>query len=418
MSRQRTRIDSNCTIQARNEKTGVVKTWSRDGFTTTIDTVTPGFYSLLKESRRDARKVLPVNAFSSERRFDIAVPTAVSIASQSRADGYALNAFGLLSRGDGSGHLTVGVSQPSVDIDGLTTQAVASSREPVWDAATFTMELLPTARMFYRLWETFYDTLKRLWDQFLREKKRDRGGNLRTLWEEFARWWLTYRYGLAPFYADILSIDKAARLLAQKGNEAVLQRGNANGRERVTASKVKQTQSWVVCTPTANVASLGAGTVYITNTVTTVERVTSVRVTAGTVFEKDNGVIGRDPFVTAYELITLSFVLDWFIDFGSWIQSWAPTVKGELAFVSVTSQLETLTTTTAFAQATRANGNHVASGGTSSFTTGFMQTVRTPYSYTGAVPVPIDLNWKRVTDIVALAIALKFGKSFADNLTN
>jgi hypothetical protein len=112
--------------------------------------------------------------------------------------------------------------------------------------------------------------------------------------------------------------------------------------------------------------------------------------------------IGANPFVTFWELTRFSFVIDWFIDIGSWISAITPRVGFEGKGVSVSATMSiteddvvNVTGIGPWTYVMQPGGMHRK----------INRYVR--YDYSSGFPLPsiqVNLNRFKVLDLVALAI--------------
>ena len=176
---------------------------------------------------------------------------------------------------------------------------------------------------------------------------------------------------------------------------STIERGSVKGRAR---SVVDLSDSKT----TVNLVDDGRASHSLTTTIT--GHVTIRGYAVGT-FSAGGGRFGFDPLLTAWELVTLSFVVDWFIDIGSWLQTYSPFAEGGLTNTGYSLKYE-------FERSYSGNisyfgayisGKNVTGGGTSgTYIEKIERYVRVP------APPPFfpsfnpDLNWKRGLDLISL----------------
>ena len=122
-------------------------------------------------------------------------------------------------------------------------------------------------------------------------------------------------------------------------------------------------------------------------------------------FSTGGGRFGFDPLLTAWELVTLSFVVDWFIDIGSWLQTYTPFAEGGLTNTgySLKYEFERSYSGNVSYSGALINGKYVTGGGTSgTYTEKIERYVRVPAAPPFFPSFKPDLNWKRGLDLVSL----------------
>lgn len=195
--------------------------------------------------------------------------------------------------------------EPSDAILGAVVNgAVAESRTAAWDGLTFLAELTETKALF----RTSVLRLVRFREQLRTGPSRRELESLkdpRKYFEKFSELWLEARYGWLPVYYDMMSALKAL---------------NTHRKNTISIGRKRQ---------------LDAGSQTITYSgsggmthVETLEWSVTYRGWAASEFA-DDGRVSYDPLVTAYEIATLSFVLDWVIDVGTWLEAISPFQPGK-----------------------------------------------------------------------------------------
>jgi len=204
---------------------------------------------------------------------------------------------------------------PAAILDGVLadvcTQAMSRANEADFDFLTFLAELKETNRLLA-------SNLKQLGDHAIRTAKwargrvssaRKRGGTRitpRGIYELFSHRWLETRYGWLPL---IWSSADAINAYKNYEKEHVIQEGRASFVQSLVSST------------TANISQANG---YRTDQYI----VTGTRTYRGfAATEFDLGIlksVGVNPALTAWELVPYSFVLDWVVDIGGWIQAYVP----------------------------------------------------------------------------------------------
>lgn len=223
----------------------------------------------------------------------------------------------------GSGPIAADVSwtlpEPEPDdaiITAVVNGAVANSRTAAWDGLTFLAELRETKELFakslLRLGKFRDLTVKRHdadLPKVFREirQKRDLSELPRASWNLMSQLWLEYRYGWMPIVYDVKSAVTALNTFRKN----TIARGRAL--QSNSGSKVA-------------IHKIGSYNEYTYTEKCEFEVV--YRGWAASEFA-DDGRVSFDPLVTAYEVTTLSFVLDWFLDVGTWLEAISPFQPGK-----------------------------------------------------------------------------------------
>lgn len=146
--------------------------------------------------------------------------------------------------------------------------------------------------------------------------------------------WLEYRYGWSPIIHDVQTVIKEAHNVRERGRRCQVARaGNSDS--------FSKTQTWAGTGPTTSVS----GSLTVAK---------KAKCDVGVIFESCaqsssdslNSILGlrlRDVPATAWEVIPYSFVVDWFLPIGTWIQAITPvpgvTIKG--TWITKTTLTET-----------------------------------------------------------------------------
>lgn len=298
---------------------------------------------------------------------------------------------------------------PEAVIKAVVNSAAAKANSGAWDALTFAGEFGDTVRMF----RSFGSGLKgfvskakraharlvknhatRLKYERINSERASRGrkplpvpprakkaSSPPPIAEYLSSAWLTYRYGLMPLWYDIQDSIKALNM----GMSPPMVRERAT--QTLSGTLEKQL---LLDSPTASQMF----TEQLTYTYT-------IRGWAASEIKFQNRVT-LDPIRTAYELIPFSFVLDWFLDYGSYIEAISPFGNGNLLGTCASVKIE-YTRTLHYEKIRK--GPHT--GGCSGLlsTRNVRSYERFPYgvSLPGLNP---RLNLARVTDAVALATSI------------
>lgn len=199
--------------------------------------------------------------------------------------------------------------------------------------------------------------------------------------EFLASSWLTYRYGLMPLWFDIQDSIKA---LNQGASPPMV-------RERATQTLTGTLDKQLLL---ENATYTQMFTEQLTYTYT-------IRGWAASAIKVQNRVT-LDPVRTAYELLPFSFVLDWFVDYGSYIEAISPFGNGRLLGTCASIKIE-YTRTLHYEKTRKVSHSGKCSGLLS--TRSVRSYERFPYgvSLPGLNP---RINVARVTDAVALATSI------------
>jgi hypothetical protein len=207
------------------------------------------------------------------------------------------------------------LSVPADDTDiinDVANGAIAEARQAIFDITTNIGEMQQTANMLK-------DNINRVLD--FADKAARKAKNLRPRkgkpvteadrWRAFFSFWLEYRYGWRPLIGSIQDLVKA---LENKREEGFLLEGHA--------SQWQSLDDTVVGTWKQD-SDRGTGM--------QTEFLLGSRTYRGSAYATVNFLgnqWGRDPIVSTWELIPWSFVIDWFINIGDWVNSISPFAGG------------------------------------------------------------------------------------------
>lgn len=275
------------------------------------DCVTPGFHSIVESGG-----FLPVNRVKistvKETRTAGSGPFETSKSGGCYHAKYEHDQYTAFSRV---------ASVPAVSesiLDSLTISAVSRLKESMLDVLTTLAEM----RDLVQLYRTTASRLQHLafrlariaramHARYARRRRRRIGGRWfrrnRDPASIFAQLWLEYRYAWLPM---IYTIQDALRALESSIQEGALITGTARQTESISNSKT-------VVTTAAPDATYTTTTVINGSRQYTVKAYGRINSTTSTKF-------AFDPLITGWELIPFSFVVDWFIGVGDFIQAWSP----------------------------------------------------------------------------------------------
>jgi hypothetical protein len=225
------------------------------------------------------------------------------------------------------------------------------------------------------------------------------GFRSKTAVKDAANAWLQYRYGVRPL---ISSVQGAAEALQR----SLYPRYTARGRKRYY-----DTSQDDVIFPTATAAI---------HCDASISRSLSVEVSAGAIYSFKSDVFDRlsgfgfnDLFTLGWEFVPYSFVIDWFIDIGSWLQSLAPKLGVNVHARWVTTRIESVTSVQCEMAPTEgtfpAADTHTCTG-IGNFTYKRFYTERVPHRghFRTIVPrIDISLDVKRLIDSIGLLVQLR-----------
>lgn len=272
----------------------------------------------------------------------------------------------------------------SSDIDAVMLSACASARESIHDTLTELAEFRGTVDTFVSLVKRFGKLKKKVVQRAWELTKRSKGLNIA---DAMTTAWLEFRYAWMPMVYSLKDIQEAL---------STIERGSVRGRAR---SVVDLSDSKTTVDPLRD-----SGRASYTSTTTITGHVTIRGYAVGT-FSTGGGRFGFDPLLTAWELITLSFVVDWFIDIGSWLQTYSPFAEGGLTNTgySLKYEFERSHTGNSSYYGQLIDGFRTTGGGSAgTYTEKIERYVRVPASPPFFPAFQPDLNWKRGLDLVSL----------------
>lgn len=260
------------------------------------DTVTPGFHALLECGR-----FLPLNP--------VDIKTTVTTRTEGNGDVYANYVSGCYRQwysGPKYLYSPDSLFVPGLDetvMDSVVTAAVADARSAIFDSLTFMAE-------FDQVVDMVRDRLGRITDWGLkasdraRHRRRRRPKSKKELLEFFAQAWLEYAFGWSPLVHDVNDALEAFR----RTTDGVLVDGRATQTVSLDDSKVSH----------INVSS--------SQDWTFTEVIDGERVYRGHAYATQSPLsrFGFDPITTGWEIVPWSFVIDYFINVGSWLQAVSP----------------------------------------------------------------------------------------------
>lgn len=225
-------------------------------------------------------------------------------------------------------------SAPVVDGAVALQEALSRAQSDAYDALTFAAEFRKTVEGI----ATLRSRAMTIWDRFesrvrsANSKKRYRANEVVNILTEI---WLSMRYEWRPLVYDMLSAQEALGRLAA-GIEDPLQRAYASRDASPALNTANSTSQTIGFTDSAKGSING-----VTNAsfrTTTVERSVHACVGLQCVTRE---IYFTDPFVTGWELVPYSFVLDWFVTIGDMLTAFSPFATGELRYATLATKTVT-----------------------------------------------------------------------------
>lgn len=352
--------------------------WGGSVTTKTVsDVLTPGFHAI-----KECGGFLPLNPFVVETHVetrepgDAGVHTARPVSCSRTTREARGSAFHVLL---GEPNRLSPPSVPEGAVGAVVNAAVADARQQAWDALTFVKEWEQTRSMFSRS----ISRVSRSVDHAARFAKRFK----KNPYKAFSEKWLELRFGWLPAIHDL--------------NSAV----DALSRERLTRTRGRGYQSIPFEETVSYVLDGGSYRAQFTEVI---QGNHSVRGFA--MADMSNPFISQtvrvDPLLTTYEVIPFSFVVDYFIQVGTWLEATSP-VSGGLDLGSCAS--------------VRTSYTHQKFGMLEAVSD--LNTVRTGYGPLGGINVSVEryerfphgaslpswnprINLTRATDLFALVTGL------------
>jgi hypothetical protein len=203
----------------------------------------------------------------------------------------------------------------------------------------------------------------------------------------FAELWLEYRYGWLPV---CYALDDSVRALHEENMQFKI--GNSHSTFQFSDSEITQ----------------DFNTTLQDQYYETVSAEYSVRGWAAANMENPFGKLGIDPIRTTWELVPFSFVIDWFIQIGNWIDAVSPFAVGSTKASGVSIKTTILREMTRNMVWLPASGNEGGVSPEQKVTEEIENYVRYPMepNLPGWNP---QITPTRIIDAVALAIATKLG---------
>lgn len=375
---------------------GLSFTYPQGEFRSISDVVVPNFH------KRSARGEVFINAMSSSktkrtvtltsRHHHLPYPAGTPSGNKQCTYYYeqtkSPDPDGLNAAGSPTGHLDPIMGSVQNLINLASTQAAANIDNPTFHGATFIAELRETLGFLRNPLGAFN---KQLEDYRWRKRAR-KSLNHKTTGEYIRDNWLSYRYAVRPLVQDIQNAAEAvARTVLD--NEPLRQTARGFGSE--------------------------SGDTEVTGTISslydhTTRTVKTVSVRAGILYEMTRdpntfGITVPDLPVALWEAIPYSFVADWFLNIGTFIQAISPVAGVKRLGSWTTVKTETNTTREIWWERPGSSSGItrvVTSDGRSTETYETTSVTRTPGIQIGLAhrisPLSGDIGKLRCLDLVAL----------------
>lgn len=353
---------------------------------TVTDVVTKNFYSLLSKG-----DFLPINPVTI-RTFLVGYTSVHNGEMVHKNPGPLASTATIRFSGEAMTFSMVGLSVPPEyvpslsDVDAVVIKAMAKAKEPDFDILTFIGELPETGRLLAKRWGDLANLAKKIArkargieTRVARRKKRPYSG-MQAL-KLFNDLWLEARYGWRPMLYDIESICK---LLKEKSKEALQSK-----RATLVVDIGQEDEVF-----TDNVTS--AFTTTFTRTGTCTHR-------AVVYYKGEMSAIGANPVLAGWELTRLSFVVDWFINVGAWIQAISP----RFGYIELGVCTSTVVDYSDILHEVASEGaGHLWSVDMTPLTkvTNVKTYTRAPYSGIPFPSIQVNLNPAKIIDLIALAM--------------
>lgn len=283
------------------------------------DTITPGYYKLLKTGA-----ILPMNA-ASKTSFKVVtrIPSVwgADIRYQGKPYGY-LRYSGLSAMGKW-GTKPPSFSPPNFpslsehDVSVMYTEALARAKTQGMDVLTFYAEYAKTVEMVTGLANR---VVQRAHD-IMKVKKLHTIKDRKAFISAFSDSWLEYRYGWRILAYDFEDIQE----MIDKLEKGISLRFKAKG--KLLRENVVMQQSGTATSLSFETVGGGSfgGTGRNFRHDWKIDEYHAVRSHAGVMIESVmRSLVTIDPLVTAYELVPYSFVVDWFFNVNNVLQAISP----------------------------------------------------------------------------------------------
>lgn len=341
-------------------------TYSGDRRVKTItDTETPGFHKL-----RECGEFLPLNPVTIRELAELREPGIIDndLSNGQHHQGRIWDA-----------HYTVPLPVINPDLlNAAVLSAAANAAAAEMDVLTFLAEFRQTVGLLGDLYHRFNDGRRSIAREARKAKKNP--------WKAFRQYWLEARYGIRPIVYDVYNVANA---LSKKFENGLLLSGK--GLQVEDLAHYEDT-GWQPL-----------NTYWDRRT--TFERTgdRKYRGKAYVLFDSERSAKwGFNPLVTAWEKVPYTFVSDWFIDIGAWVQTLSPQLRGDYAGICESTKTEVYDVTKQYYRPVAPHNSGVTIVSSTQRIT--KEYIRAPTS----VPFPPllpQLTLPKVIDLFALAFA-------------
>lgn len=216
---------------------------------------------------------------------------------------------------------------PTVDGNAALQEALSRAQSDAWDALTWAAEFRKTVEQFTslrgrfeRLATTFVTKVEHINDV---DTFVNLGGGVRTM----SRLWLELRYAWRPMLYDMADMQEALRRLMQ-GVEDPLQRAYATREAETVRSGTTKRGSFQMASASVGIAGFNTFCTLTSTRSTVAHAAVGVQATT-------RDIIMSDPFVTGWELVPFSFIVDWFFSVGDMLTAFSPFATGTLRYATL-----------------------------------------------------------------------------------
>jgi hypothetical protein len=276
---------------------------------TITDTVTPNFFSLCRKG-----KFLPLNTVEIITTRTERIPGEGDRNYQTITSGSGSPCFPKrIDSGPSWSQRPWLVALPPADedlIDAVVTNAIADAKQSVFDLGTFLGELRETHELMRSNMQGVFDYGKRA----AKDTRRGRSLPASKRFDAFNRRFLEFQFGWMPLLGAFRDAQKA---LANQMDKGFLVDGSGKATEELDEEMYGETPNFS-----------GQGLLKEWHSLK------GTRTYRGKAFAEITNPgryrWGLDPLVAGWELIRFSFVVDYFINVGNWVQAVTPFSGAEL----------------------------------------------------------------------------------------
>ncbi|DAD50913.1 maturation protein [ssRNA phage SRR5467091_9] len=268
------------------------------------DTVTPGYHSLKK-----CGKYLPFNSvlITTDTIEHIAGPVVAADITATPPHLYRGMYY------EHSSHLIPEPTPSSSLTDAAVISAAANAASAVFDVLTWIAEINETVSTLHQIFRVFNQRTRLMAELAAEFRRQNRYGRARSAFDIFTELWLLGRFGVRPLFYDAMNVSQA---LALKLAKDLMVDGHGHQGESLDDEVDTGFTDYNIW--------------WKRRIKTTLRGTFEHRGWAMSQFSSANAKRwGFDPFVTAWEKVPYSFVVDEFINIGGWIRTLIPSLKGE-----------------------------------------------------------------------------------------